>query len=152
IRSAHESGFPHNEAIAAELAARFYLAAGLETNGYAHLSNARACFARWGAEGKVRQLESQYPRLAAVREGTRAETMDAAIQKLDVTTVVKASQAVFGEIDLAKLIERLMIVALENAGADRGLLILPSNDDYLVEAVAEVSGGEIVVRQETPLG
>jgi PAS domain S-box-containing protein len=59
---------------------------------------------------------------------------------------------VSGEIELTQLIKRLMVVALENAGADRGLLILPRDDGYLVEAVAEVSGGEIVVRQETPLG
>src|SRR5258707_7423716 len=114
IRSAHKNGFLQNEAIASELAGRFYLAIGLETNGYAHLRNAHACFALWGAQGKVKQLESQYPRLT---EGyPRAETLDTAIQKLDVTTVVKASQAVSGEIELAKLIERLMIVALENAG------------------------------------
>jgi len=148
IRSARENGFLHNEAIASELAGRFYLAVGLETNGYAHFRNARACFALWGADGKVRQLESLYPRLAAAEGPPRAETMDAAIERLDVTAVVKASQAVSGEIELAKLIERLMTVALENAGADRGLLVLPRKNDYLVEAVAEVDGGEIMLRQE----
>jgi PAS domain S-box-containing protein len=152
IRSAHESGFVHNEAIASELAGRFYLAIGLETNGHAHLRNACACFALWGADGKVKQLESRYPRLAAAEAHSRAETIDAAIQKLDVTTVVKASQAISGEIELSKLIERLMTVALENAGADRGLLILPQKDDYLVEAMAEVRGGEIVLRQASPPG
>jgi PAS domain S-box-containing protein len=152
IRSAHENGLPQNEAIASELAGRFYLAVGLETNGYAHLRNAHACFALWGAHGKVMQLESRYPRLGAVESIPPAETVDAAIRKLDVTTVVKASQAVFGEIELSKLIERLMIVALENAGADRGLLIVPRKDGYVVEAVAEVRGGEIVVRQEASPG
>src|SRR5260370_688227 len=71
--------------------------------------------------------------------------MEAAIQKLDVTAIVKASQAVSSEIELPKLIERLMTVALENAGADRGLLILPQANGYRVEAMAEVSGGEIVL-------
>jgi PAS domain S-box-containing protein len=148
IRSAHESGFLHNEAIASELAGRFYLAVGLETNGYAHLRNARACFALWGADGKVGQLESRYPRLATAEGHPRAGPMDLAIQKLDVTAVAKASQAVSSEIELGKLIERLMTVALENAGADRGLLILPRKDDYRVEAVAEVSGDNIALRQE----
>jgi PAS domain S-box-containing protein len=149
IRSAHENGFLQNEAIASELAGRFYLAAGLETNGYAHLRNARGCFALWGAHAKVKQLESLYAPLAAAEGYPRAETMDAAIQKLDVTTVVKASQLVSGEIELARLIERLMTVALEHAGADRGLLILPRKDEYRVEAVAEVSSAEIVVRHKT---
>src|SRR5262249_52376132 len=58
-----------------------------------------------------------------------------------------ASQAVSSEIELSKLIERLMTIALVNAGADRGLLILPQTDGYLVQAMAEVSGGEIVLRQ-----
>jgi PAS domain S-box-containing protein len=145
IRSAHENGFVQNEAIASELAGHFYLAVGLETNGYAHLRNARACFALWGADGKVRQLESRHPRLAAAEGHPRTETMDAAIQKLDVTAIVKASQAVSSEIEQPKLIERLMTVALENAGADRGLLILPQANGYRVEAMAEVRGGEIVL-------
>jgi PAS domain S-box-containing protein len=152
IRSAHENGFVQNEAIASELAGHFYLAVGLETNGYAHLRNARACFSLWGADGKVRQLDSLHPRLAAAEGHPRTETMDAAIQKLDVTTIVKASQAVSSEIELPKLIERLMTVALENAGADRGLLILPQKNDYRVEAMAEVSGGEIVLRSASLSG
>jgi len=111
IRSAHKSKLPQNEAIASELAGHFYLNIGLETNGYAHLRNAHTYFARWGAHGKVKQLESRYPRLGAAEGFSQAETADAAIRKLDVTTVVKASQALFGEIELSKLIRRLMIVA-----------------------------------------
>src|ERR1700722_17987441 len=73
--------------------------------------------------------------------------MDAAIQKLDVATIFKASQAVSREIELPKLVERLMTVTIENAGADRGLLALLQKEDYRVKATAEVSGGEIVLRQ-----
>jgi PAS domain S-box-containing protein len=151
IHSAHENGFVQNEAIASELAGRFYLALGLETNGYAHLRNARACFAVWGADGKVKQLESQYPGLAAREERPSAEAMDTAIQKLDVATIFKASQAVSREIELPRLVERLMTVTIENAGADRGLLALLQKEDYHVEATAEVSGGEIVLRQASNL-
>ncbi len=145
IRTSHENGFVQNEAIASELAGRFYLACGLETNGYAHLRNARACFALWGADGKVRHLDSAYPGLATPEGHPRTETMDAAIQKLDVTAVVKASLAISGEIELQRLIERLMTIALQNAGADRGVLILPEKGDYRIEAVAEVSDGEIAM-------
>jgi PAS domain S-box-containing protein len=152
LRSAHENGFVQNEAIASELAGRFYLANGLETNGYCHLRNARACYARWGATGKVRQLESRYPGLAAGDGHSRTETMATAVQKLDVGTLVKASQAVSSEIELPKLIERLMNVSLENAGADRGLLILPQKSGYRVEAMAEVSSGEIVLRRTSLSG
>src|SRR5260370_6956700 len=147
IRSAHENGFVQNEAIASELAGHFYLAVGLETNGHAHLRNARACFSLWGADGKVRQLESLHPRLAAAEGHPRTETMDAAIQNLAATTLSKPSQPPPTEIALPKLIERLMTVAIENAGADRGLLILPQGNGYQVEAIAEVSGGGNAVRR-----
>src|SRR5262249_40220142 len=88
IRSAHENDFVQNEALASELAGRFYLARGLDTGGYAHLRNARACYALWGADGKVKDLEASYPAVATPGRHPRTEPMEAAIQKLDVTTVV----------------------------------------------------------------
>src|SRR6202021_1743071 len=51
-----------------------------------------------------------------------------------LASAVKASHALSGEIELPKLIERLMTISIENSGADRGLLILPSGDDFLVQA------------------
>jgi PAS domain S-box-containing protein len=150
-RSARENGFVQSEGIANELAGRFYLERGLETNGNAHLRNARACFAQWGADGKVRQLDSRYPRLAAPGGRGPGETMGS-VQQLDVTAVVKASQAVSGEIVLPSLIERLMTIALQNAGADRGLLILPQKDRYRIEAEAWASGDKVVLRQGSIAG
>jgi PAS domain S-box-containing protein len=145
IRSAHANGFVHNEALANELAGRFYLGRGLEKNGHAHLRDARACYAQWGADGKVRQLDRLYPHLAAPEGHRPAATIGSPVQQLDVASVVKASQAVSSEIVLPKLIERLMTIALENAGADRGLLILPAEDDYLIQAEAQSTGDEIEV-------
>jgi PAS domain S-box-containing protein len=66
---------------------------------------------------------------------------------------VKASQALSSEIVLPKLIERLMTIALENAGADRGLLILPAEDDHLIQAEARAAGDQVeVVLCQTPMG
>jgi PAS domain S-box-containing protein len=102
---------------------------------------ARDSYLRWGADGKVRQLEARYPQLAiAVPRGEARATTSP-----DVTAVVKASQALSSEIVLAKLIERLMIIAIENAGADRGLLILPTGDEYLVQAEARAVGDQVEV-------
>jgi PAS domain S-box-containing protein len=149
IRSAHANGFVHNEAIANELAGRFYAARGFEKVANVYRRDALCCFLRWGAHGKVGQLESLYPTLAAAEEHPRPETVHTAIEKLDVKTVVKASQAVSAEIEFAKLVDRLMTVALENAGANRGSLISPQeNGGNLIEAVAEVADGEIVVSHE----
>ena len=112
--------------MAYEVAARFYSARGFETFADAYLRKARDCYLRWGADGKVRQLDRLYPHLAAPEGQRSTAAIGSPLQHLDVASVVKASQALSSEIVLPKLIERLMTIALENAGADRGLLILPS--------------------------
>jgi PAS domain S-box-containing protein len=145
IRSARESGFIHNEALANELAGRFYLDRGFEKNGNAHLRDGRACYVLWGADGKVRQLDRHYPHLAAADGNRPTATIGSMVQQLDVASVVKASQALSSEIVLPKLIERLMTIALENAGADRGLLILPAEDDHLIQAEAQAAGDQVDV-------
>src|SRR6202049_366722 len=138
IESALENGFIQNEGLAHELAAGFFLSRGSTTAGRAHLESARNCFARWGAQGKVRQLEQLHPYL---REkpipASSSATFGAPAEQLDVGTVVKASQAVSGEIELAKLIETLMRIAVEHAGAERGLLILFPADEPRIEASSE---------------
>jgi hypothetical protein len=70
IRSARDHGFVQNEGLAHEVAARFYAARGFETIANAYLRNARHCYLRWGADGKVRQLDRLHPQLAAA-EGSR---------------------------------------------------------------------------------
>jgi PAS domain S-box-containing protein len=145
IRSARENGFVQNEGLAYEVAAQFYGARGFDTFADAYLRNARECYFRWGAHGKVRQLEAQYPQLAlGNRRGGSPEAVSPD-QQLDVAAVVKASQALSSEMLLPRLIERLMTIALQNAGADRGLLILPQKSDYRIEAEARADGEEIVV-------
>ena len=144
IGSARTGGFVHNEAVAHEVAGRFYLARGGETAGLAHLRQSRACYARWGADGKVKQLDRLYPQLAA--QQAQAASGAPAVQQLDVAAAVKASQAVSGEIELRKLIETLMTIALENAGADRGLLIVPEGSNARVEVEAQAKGTGIEVR------
>ena len=144
IGSAHANGFVHNEAVANELAARFYAARGLAKIARAYMRDARHCYLRWGADGKVRQLDGLYPNLVDSK-GQHAAATGSAIHQLDVASVVKASQVLSGEIESPKLIERLMKIAIENAGADRGLLLLPSGDEYLIQAEARATGDQIDV-------
>ena len=146
IRSARENGFVHNEAVANEVAGGFYLARGLETNAHAHLRNALACFGRWGAQGKVAQLRSRYPRLASPDPSESSGATGPTSEQLDLATVVNASQAVSSEMVLPKLIERLMTITLQNAGADRGLLLLPHEGEYRVEAEALMNDDNVVLR------
>jgi PAS domain S-box-containing protein len=145
IALARENDFVQNEALAHELAAQFYKGRGFETVANAYLRNARGCYLRWGADGKVKQLDRLHPQLAAAASNRVAATIGSPVQQLDVATVVKASQAVSSEIVLPRLIERLMTIVLENAGADRGLLILPTEDDHLIQAEAETAGDRVAI-------
>jgi PAS domain S-box-containing protein len=152
IAAAHANGFVHNEAIANELAGRFYAARGFEKIAYTYLRDARYGYIRWGADAKVRHLERLYPRVHVVEDGGAVGTASGSVRQLDVTTVVKASQVVSSEIELPRLVETLMKIALQNAGADRGLLILARHDDFRIEAEAQSHGDEFtVVMRQAPV-
>ena len=147
IRSARANGFIHNEALAYELAARFYAARGFEKFARLYLQDARYGYLRWGANGKVRQLDEMYPYLRqSVSASTPTSTIGAAVEHLDLATVMKVSQAVSGEIVLEKLLDTLMRTAIEQAGAERGLLILARDGKQRIEAEATTSGDAVVVR------
>jgi PAS domain S-box-containing protein len=151
IRSARSNGFIHNEALAYETAARFYAGRGFEDIAEVYLARARDGYLRWGADGKVRQLKERHPHLTAPDGQGPAAVAGSPVQHLDVASVVKASQALSSEIMLPKLIEQLMTIALENAGADRGLLILPSGDEYLIQAEARAAGDQVKVTMRREL-
>ena len=152
IRSSGANGFVHNEAIAYERASAFYRDRGLDEFADLYLRNARYGYLRWGADGKVRQLEALYPQLVMADPRGGASEATPSGQQLDVTAVVKASQALSSEMTLPRLIERLMTIAVENAGADRGLLILPQENDYRVEAEARADGEKIVLHYGAAAG
>jgi PAS domain S-box-containing protein len=150
IRGASENGFIQNEGLAYEVAARFYAARGLQTITHAYLRNARLCYLRWGAHGKVRQLEQLHPKL--LEEDFRrspAALVGAHAGQFDIGAVLRASQAVSSEIAIDRLIETLMKIALEHAGAERGLLILLRGETLQIEAEARTGGKaiEVALRQ-----
>jgi predicted ATPase/two-component sensor histidine kinase len=152
IQSAREHGFVQNEALAHEVAARFYAARGFETFAHAYLRNASYCYLRWGALGKVRQLEQSHPQPRMDSTTPPATAMfGAPVEQLDLGAMIKASQAVSGEIILDRLIETLMTLALEQAGAGRGLLILLRGDTPQIEAEARTDRKTVGVtlRRET---
>jgi len=140
IRSARANGFVHHEALANELAARFYAVRGFDRIAMLHLRDARSCYRRWGADAKVRQLEERHPQITADGSTTDATaTIQTPVDHLDLATVIKVSEAVSGEIVLEKLVDTIMRTAIEHAGAERGLLILPRGEDYRIEAEATTS-------------
>ncbi|CAB3661156.1 Serine/threonine-protein kinase PknD [Paraburkholderia sediminicola] len=141
IRSSRANGFVHNEALAGELASRFYAARGFEKIARMYLQDARQAYQRWGADGKVRQLDEMHRYLREAEPAPRpTSTIGTPVEHLDLATVIKVSQAVSGEIVLDKLIDTVMRTAIEQAGAERGLLILPEGDEQRIAAEVTTDG------------
>ena len=150
IDSARASDLVHNEALAKELAGRFYLARGFDRIANVYFREARDCYLRWGADAKVRQLEECYPQIKAEKTSSDSGTIHASVKHLDLDTVIRVSEAVSGEIEQEKLIDTLMRTAIECAGAERGVLILPLANAYRIEAEATTGAdGLIVARRQT---
>ncbi|MEG4105668.1 AAA family ATPase [Microcoleus sp. S13_C5] len=157
IKGAKENGYIQEEAIANELAAKFYLDWGKEKVAASYMQEAYYCYARWGSKAKVRHLEERYPQLLqsiAKRETvsinstqpiTSTTMTDTNI--LDLATVMKASQVLAGEIVLDKLLAKLLKIVLENAGASSGFLILDRGSDLWIEAAGTLESDQVFVPQ-----
>ncbi len=157
IAGAKENEYVQEEALGNELAAKFYLQRGQMTIAAAYMQQARYCYQLWGAAAKVRQLDETYPQLLAAASGltkinpiARTTSTFSSYPRsgdtLDLEAVLKASQAISGEIQLDKLLVKLMELLLESAGAQKGCLILPDNGTLKIEAVATVDGVVEVMR------
>jgi predicted ATPase/signal transduction histidine kinase/ActR/RegA family two-component response regulator len=153
ISGAREHGYLNEEALANELAARFYLALGKVMYARMYMAEAHSRYRQWGANAKAAQLEKSYPGLLA--SAVAAEATQTALglttveQRLDLETVIKASNTLSGEIQLDKLLEKLMRLLIENAGAERGALLLLT--DGALRLQASIEGERIEVRQAMPL-
>jgi predicted ATPase/serine phosphatase RsbU (regulator of sigma subunit)/tRNA A-37 threonylcarbamoyl transferase component Bud32 len=149
IAGARENEYLQEEALAYERAAEFYLARGMEKIAQTYLREAHHAYQRWGALAKVKDLEDKYPQLltkkattpltstrmtikgtvlsratATIMPTSTMPTMLATESPLDLTTVMKASQAISSEIVLEALIKTFMQIVIENVGAEQGCLIL----------------------------
>ncbi|WP_293126793.1 AAA family ATPase [Microcoleus sp. bin38.metabat.b11b12b14.051] len=153
IQHSREQGYIQEEALANELAAEFYLLAGREKVAKVYMTDAYYGYIRWGANAKVADLEERYPQLIARMPESdsltindrptvtlTSSTLTDSHKALDFDTVMKASQAISGEIVLDALLDKLMRILLENAGAQTGCLIASKNGEFVIEAAGEVGG------------
>jgi predicted ATPase/signal transduction histidine kinase/tRNA A-37 threonylcarbamoyl transferase component Bud32 len=154
IKGAKKNKYLQEEALANELAAEFYFSRGREKLARLYLTDAYYGYLRWGAKAKVEDLRTRYSQyffdlrlddpseadaLLVRRKTTSSATSKAGLQSLDLATVMKASQAISGEIVLDKLLERLMQIAIENAGAQKGMLFLKQEDTLILAAKAVIT-------------
>ncbi|WP_257450234.1 trifunctional serine/threonine-protein kinase/ATP-binding protein/sensor histidine kinase [Archangium lipolyticum] len=148
LQAAREHGFLQNAGLAAELAARFWRERRVPTIALPYAREARDAYRKWGAEGKVRHLEERWPLLVASVEGLDSTSHDTSSTQLDALSVVKAQQAISGEIVLERLVTTLMEVAIENAGAQRGALLLPHGNSLRIAAISNDSEDGVQVFPE----
>ncbi|URN99783.1 AAA family ATPase [Leclercia adecarboxylata] len=156
VRLSREGGFNPFNALAHELAGRFAHACGYTTAADAHFRGAMTAWVRAGAQSKVRQLERDFPYLLAPGQANAWDTVAFARNEeiRDLQSVIKASRALSEEINLERLIETLMTILLERAGAQRGFLIRV-NDNNIPEIEASAStttdGVRVQIRKDVPM-
>ncbi|MEO7327233.1 MAG: ATP-binding protein, partial [Minicystis sp.] len=136
ISAAAQQDFLQHEALANELAGKLYLAKGRRKIARTYLTDARYAYRRWGADAKVAELDAKYAELLP-RQGSGAggAASSAELSEIDLTAVMRASQAISEEIVLDELLKKLMSTVLESAGARRGLLMLKEGSPAVVEVV-----------------
>ncbi|QKQ73002.1 ATP-binding sensor histidine kinase [Nostoc sp. TCL240-02] len=159
IAKAKENGFLQDEALANELAAKFYLNWGKEKVAQAYMQTAYSCYARWGAKAKTDDLEKRYfellrpilqqvvqtlnplETLATIANPVHAFTHTATSSStsinnlLDFSSILRASQTLSATIQLDEFLQQLTQIILENAGADKCALLLPENDKWQIRAI-----------------
>jgi predicted ATPase/signal transduction histidine kinase len=153
IALAKENKYLNEEALANELVAKFYLQWGKEKLAQLYLIDAYYSYSRWGAKAKIDSLEKGYPQLLApilqqnqcrlfeagttshyTLSSTRNQTISGSTSStvIDLPTVIKAYQTLSSEIKLEQLLTTLMEVAIQNAGAQTGVLILKEEENWKI--------------------
>lgn len=159
IASASEQGFIHIAALGNERAALFYRGKDLTEIAKDHIHRAHSGYRDWGATGIVARLEDEYPELipstaapveprSVLRTHTSTQT---AVYALDYESVMKAAHALTGEIVLEKLLVRLVRIIVENAGAQKGVLVLERDGKLSIEAIGNADDEHVEVMQHIPL-
>ncbi|MEO1378302.1 MAG: GAF domain-containing sensor histidine kinase, partial [Cyanobacteria bacterium J06635_10] len=167
IAGAKENEYTQEEALGNELAAQFYLVLGKDKIAKTYMTDAYYGYIRWGALAKVKDLEEHYPNLIIRSETTlprqdisrtivsnSASILESSTNSnniLDLTTVMKASQAITSEIVLDNLLDKLLSIIIENAAAQKGCLILLKDDRLFIEAINNDQDTDLVVLQSTPI-
>ena len=167
ITLAQENGYLNEKALAYELAGKFYLAKHQNRLASVYLQDAHYTYQQWGAIAKVKHLEARYPQFftsTSTTSGTQdrltttSTTGSSSGEALDLAAVLKASQAISGEIVLDKLLENLMRTVIANAGAQKGFLILhsqtePGNEEgnWAIEASGAVDTNQVMIPRSLPI-
>ncbi|MEO6862183.1 MAG: AAA family ATPase [Microcoleus sp.] len=163
ISGASKNGFIQEEALAYELAGEFYQSLGKHIIFPAYVTKAYYAYIRWGALAKVKDLELRYPFLVAqtrttetpilnITSTTTGNTTSSSLSDLlDLATFIKSAQAINGEIVLEKLLTKLIKIILENAAAQKVVLLLIKNDILCIEATGSFAEDKVTLLPSIPV-
>ena len=165
IESARVNGFIQNEALAFELAAKFWLSIGKVVFARHYLESAHQGYLYWGALAKAKMLEETYPELKplALKEhgshtqtnsfavGKKSPTHSDASETLDMVSLMKASSAISGEMVLDNLLGKVMRIVIENAGAQQGLFMLREDNQLMIVTEATIDNDKLYTMQSIPV-
>ncbi|TGN10570.1 AAA family ATPase [Leptospira ilyithenensis] len=164
IALALENDYTLEGAIANEFSARILLSQGESMYANVHLVEAHHLYRKWGCDPKVKELEGKYsflkkyskrsvndPMETFTLTSTTKEVTSTSDSYFDLHTVIKASHTISGEIQLGRLLEKMIKILLENAGAERGFFILKDESNWLIQAEGKSSTGQIEVLQAKTL-
>jgi len=160
ISLAKENEYINEEALGNELAARFYLENKSRGNAERYMTDARYCYLRWGALAKVKDLDMRYPELlgkTSVKTKTETFTKPGesvvpdSEEEFDLISMMKITKTISSEIVLSRLLNKLMRIMIENAGAQKGALILNSQGKLLIEAEGSVDLEKIRLLDSIPV-
>jgi class 3 adenylate cyclase len=145
IAAAEAAGYRHVQALAHQYAGELHLRRGAERTAQYHLREAALGFQRWGAVGLAAELKRRHPTLLGglVLDAEAASPVRRAAHgadSLDLETVLKAAQAISGEVQLQELFRQLMTIVRQNAGAEQAALLLMRDGQLVVQAAIDAQG------------
>ncbi|WP_239530701.1 adenylate/guanylate cyclase domain-containing protein [Muriicola jejuensis] len=166
IENAHQNKYLNDEAIANESAAKFYIAQNKNDIALTYVVKARYAYLKWGAMAKVESLDQQYGKLLSLAILTTSDYRNKYYKNdytptdksagtestsMDILTVLKASQTISSEIVLENFLIKVMKLITQNAGAEKGFLLLEKDGQYFIEAESYQNTEKIKTLQSIPV-
>lgn len=150
IKGAKGNQYMHEYALASELAASFYRDEGLDEMTGSAINNAYRLYDTWGALPKLKQLRQGYSKWLT-EESVEPKQLQSLGKSLDMHSIIKSMSALSENIVLSNLLTRMMDIVIENAGAQRGAIILKNKNEWFVEGVSDIETGQTDVLMSVPL-
>ncbi len=162
IRGARENEFLHEEALAYELCGKFWLEQGHSEPASVYLQKAQNLYGLWGAAAKVEQLQATFGQGFSPRPSLPQTMLDglkltpslgqtSPSNWLDLNSLLKANQTLSQTVQLADLLAEMLKILLENAGAERALILYQAEEGWFIEAEGQVQGQTMQTGLHLPL-